>query len=97
MSPFVDIRRRSDLRKIIKLSEDAKRLLDLIPMNGRLVGNITLQLVSQLGEHYWNVRDELVEAGLIMRWKGRGGTVARIFQGPSISVVVASSHRRGKK
>ncbi|MGB6902861.1 MAG: hypothetical protein WBD98_08545 [Acidobacteriaceae bacterium] len=32
---------------------------------------------TKLGDKYWGVRDELIDAGFLIRGKGRGGSVAR--------------------
>ena len=63
--------------KVISLSEDATKLLALIPLDGGFIGNTTLQRSSQLGDNYWKVRDELLASGQIILGKGRGGSVAR--------------------
>jgi hypothetical protein len=62
---------------IEKLSPEARRLLDHIPVDGDFVGNVTLKSKSGLGEKYWDVRRELVDRSFITLGKGRGGSVAR--------------------
>lgn len=59
-----------------ELSESAQKLLQLIPADGSFAGNTFLRRKSDLGEEYWNVRNELEQAGLITLGKGRGGSVA---------------------
>lgn len=60
------------------ISEDAQKLLELIPQDGSSVGNTYLQTISgKTGEDYWRIRDELLRASLIERGKGRGGSVSR--------------------
>jgi hypothetical protein len=62
-----------------KPSKEAKQLLSLIPRDGVFIGNRTLQRRSHLGKkRYWELRKELVSAGLLTRGKGRGGSVARL-------------------
>jgi hypothetical protein len=59
-------------------SADRARLLALVPPNGSTVGNTAL--IRQLGwadNRYWYARDSLLEAGVIVRAKGRGGAVRR--------------------
>jgi hypothetical protein len=64
-----------------KLSEKAKKLLDNIPKEG-FVGNVFLRSrLDWSSEEYWEVREELLKAGLIQTGKGRGGSVARTVEG----------------
>lgn len=60
-------------------SADRARLLALVPADGSTVGNTAL--IRQLGwaaNRYWHARDSLLEAGVIVRAKGRGGAVRRV-------------------
>ncbi|WP_441290383.1 TIR domain-containing protein [Sorangium sp. KYC3313] len=60
------------------LSRQAKKLLSLIPEDGSTINNRVLR--EQLGwndEKYEQVRDQLVERGLVVRGPGPGGTVRR--------------------
>jgi hypothetical protein len=60
-------------------SADRARLLALVPADGSTVGNTAL--IRQLGwaaNRYWYARDSLLEAGVIVRAKGRGGAVRRV-------------------
>lgn len=59
-----------------ELSEQAQKLLQLIPVDGSFVGNTSLRRKSGLGDDYWKVRNDLEEAGLIALGRGRGGSVA---------------------
>jgi hypothetical protein len=72
-----------------KLSPEARRLLELVPVDGDFVGNVTLKSKSGLGEKYWDVRRELVDRSFITLGKGRGGSVARTTASPE-PVQVAS-------
>ncbi len=67
-------------------SADRARLLALVPSDGSAVGNTAL--IRQLGwaeNRYWYARDSLLEAGVIVRAKGRGGAVRRAHpdEGPA--------------
>ncbi len=64
--------------KAVKLSKTAKKLLELVPLDGTFIGNTTLQRRSNLGKRYWKVQRELVSEGFLSRGKGRGGSVARL-------------------
>jgi len=58
---------------------DKNILFDKIPSDGTPVGNVTLR--SQLkwdDEKYWNVRNELLEEGMIGLGRGKGGSVFRL-------------------
>jgi len=60
------------------LSQDARILYTVLPENGSAEGNIYLR--NQFGweeEYYEKLRDELESAGLIVRGRGRGGSIAR--------------------
>jgi hypothetical protein len=76
-----------------KLSKGAKKLLSLVPPDGVFIGNRTLQKRARLNKkHYWDLRKELVAAGLLTRGKGRGGSVARL--GVKIEAVPLISKKR---
>ncbi len=70
----------------IKLSSDARKLLELVPIDGNFIGNTTLEKRSRLGARYWEVRQELLDKGLLTRGKGRGGSVARVEKGASVAL-----------
>lgn len=58
------------------LSDDEQALLQHLPKNGNTAGNKAVQ--ARLGwddDQYWAVRDSLVDKNLIVRGRGRGGTV----------------------
>ncbi|WP_437763321.1 toll/interleukin-1 receptor domain-containing protein [Sorangium sp. So ce281] len=60
------------------LSRQEKKFLSLIPEDGSTINNRVLR--EQLGwndERYAQVRDQLVERGLVVRGPGQGGTVRR--------------------
>ena len=59
------------------ISAAAKTLLKLVPPDGEFIGNTNLIRRTKLGDKYWGVRDELIDAGFLIRGKGRGGSVAR--------------------
>jgi hypothetical protein len=84
LSPFVGAMRGVDVRKgyAAAMSEDhtadRARLVALVPVDGTAVGNTAL--IRQLGwseNRYWYARDSLLEAGALVRAKGRGGAVRR--------------------
>jgi hypothetical protein len=57
---------------------DAEMMLDLIPIDGTPMGNVTL--IQKLGwaeEKYWRVRSTLLEDGSLERGRGKGGSVRR--------------------
>lgn len=75
------------------MSDDAAHLLELIPLDGTGIGNITLQrLLAWDTDRYFAARDALVDADLVVRRRGRGGAVRRIDTGGvdehTVSVVV---------
>lgn len=80
-------------------AEYAKLLLSLIPESGASIGNVSLRetlreklkAASQSGEEpitdsdYWSLRDSLIDEGLILQGRGRGGSVHRLAA-PSAAV-----------
>lgn len=61
-----------------QLRGDNQTLFDQLPEDGRTLSNIALQ--RKLGwstNRYFAVRDALVDAGMVTRGRGRGGTVRR--------------------
>jgi hypothetical protein len=73
------------------LSEDAQALLARLPTDGSTKGNIALQ--RELGwdaDRYYVARDDVEDAGLLVRGRGRGGTVrltgSTSDQGPVVAV-----------
>lgn len=75
-----------------ELSTLQEQFLDVVPKNGSTIGNARArQRLKWDEERYWAIRDELVDAGLIRRGPGRGGTVARVLTGkaePELTVTV---------
>jgi hypothetical protein len=72
-----------------EIAEFEKHLLDLVPI-AEPIGNVTL--LGNLGwseSTYWRIRDRLIDAGRLIKGRGRGGSVRRIpvatleRQGPS--------------
>ena len=59
-------------------SADRAHLLALVPADGSTVGNTALiRQLGWTGNRYWYARDSLLETGVIVRAKGRGGAVRR--------------------
>ena len=59
-------------------SADRARLLALVPADGSTVGNTALtRQLGWTGNRYWYARDSLLETGVIVRARGRGGAVRR--------------------
>jgi hypothetical protein len=78
-----------------KLPLAAKKLLGLVPPDGEFIGNTALIRRSKLGDRYWKVRDQLINAGFLTRGKGRGGSVARFaadVQTPPSAIRKAKLH-----
>ena len=63
----------------MSLSNDASVLYERVPTDGSPVGNTTLsRSVRWQDDRYWAARDELLESGLVIRGRGRGGSIRRI-------------------
>jgi hypothetical protein len=59
-------------------SADRAHLLALVPADGSTAGNTALRRqLGWSGNRYWYARDYLLEAGVLVRAKGRGGAVRR--------------------
>lgn len=72
----------------VDLSDDEQALLQRLPRNGNTAGNRAVQ--AKLGwddDRYWAVRDSLVDKNLIVRGRGRGGTVRIILTGEAKETV----------
>jgi len=69
--------------KLGELSEEARKLLNAIPDDGRFVTNLSLRYkLRRHGfstEDFWKYRKELLDQELIRIGRGRGGSVARIL------------------
>ncbi|WP_437969999.1 TIR domain-containing protein [Sorangium sp. So ce260] len=62
----------------VALSRQEKKLLSLIPEDGSTINNRVLrEQVGWTDERYDQVREQLVEKGLVVRGPGQGGTVRR--------------------
>jgi hypothetical protein len=62
------------------LSEDEKRLFELIPLNGDPIGNKAVRTkLAWDDEKYWKIRNDLVVKGIISTGMGRGGSVYRLI------------------
>jgi hypothetical protein len=71
-------------------SADRARLLACVPADGSTVGNTALtRQLGWAGNRYWYARDYLLEAGVIVRARGRGGAVRRAH--PEASTATAAS------
>ena len=63
-----------------ELGRDARALLARLPADGSARSNATLR--EEMGwddDRYLAARNELLDAGLARKWKGRGGTVKRVI------------------
>ncbi len=71
------------------LVPDQQALLDCVPQDGSAISNLTAQkLLGWETDRYWAARDALVDAGMVVRGKGRGGTIRRVVDaGPPADVV----------
>lgn len=76
-----------------QLTPDQQAVLDHLPADGSTMGNGALQ--RKLGwetDRYFSVRNSLADDGLIVRGRGRGGTVRRVDtvapEAKTVSVVV---------
>lgn len=60
-----------------QLQERESRLLALVPPDGSGIGNTTLmhQLGWEESELYWQIRDRLLDRGVLALGRGRGGSV----------------------
>jgi len=73
------------------LERDKEALLGQLPVDGGTIANPALQ--ARLGwdtERYFAARNALVDEGLVVRGRGRGGTVRRVLsdQADTVSVTV---------
>lgn len=79
-------------------SSDEEVILSLVPAEGESVGNVTLlrQLAQQgwTEDKFWRVRDRLLSEGILIKGRGKGGSVRRTDSPddvtPAISEVVVS-------
>ena len=61
------------------MTTDQELMFNLIPENGRAIGNKTMrELLKWDEEKYWRIRDELFYGGHIRKAQGKGGAVARV-------------------
>ena len=83
---------------------DEDILLSLIPEDGTAVGNATLlRQLKQRGwseEKYWSVRDHLLNEGVLVRGRGKGGSVRRTLdqaaEGAALPTSEAAATPTGK-
>lgn len=60
-----------------ELNNDKRVLLSQVPNDGTAIGNVRLRsLLGWPDDHYWAVRNMLVDDGTLMLGKGKGGSVA---------------------
>jgi hypothetical protein len=78
-----------------EIVEFERRLLDLVP-KAEPIGNVTL--LGDLGwpeSTYWRIRDRLIDAGRLIKGRGRGGSVRRVVvAAPERQAPAASSAPR---
>lgn len=71
----------------IELTDDEEKLLGQVPSNGQTVGNqAALRKLkwTTSEDRYWTARDGLVAKGLVVRGRGRGGTLRRTEPDPGV-------------
>lgn len=80
----------------ITMDDLAARLLDLVPADGRSIGNGALRqaLSAALGrpvdeDEYFAAQRALVDAGRLVKGRGRGGSVARVLDAASAPATLA--------
>jgi hypothetical protein len=64
-----------------ELTKLESELLKLVPEDGSNIGNVSL--IRTLGwpeEQYWDVRNQLLDKGILTTARGRGGSVQRLKQ-----------------
>lgn len=80
---------------------DEEVLFSLIPEDGVAVGNTSLLgLLEQRGwpeEKYWRVRDQLLSEGLIVRGKGKGGSVRRVLSEETVAAAIVPAAKVTQK
>ena len=70
--------RGGSVRRIDNLDDLAQQLMAEVPSDGSPIGNERLR--RRLGwneQQYWDTRNQLLEQGLILRGRGRGGAIFR--------------------
>lgn len=73
---------------IATLSDDERKLLDVVPADGGTASNQFVQrTLGWSDDVYWPIRDALVDKGVVARGRGRGGTVRRILAVPQVETV----------
>lgn len=73
---------------IRRVDADRQRFLSILPPDGTLISNN--QAMRELGwdsERYWNVHAELIAEGLLMRGRGRGGSVGLVISEDAVDEV----------
>lgn len=68
-----------------------KDLQDLIPKDGKSIGNVTLlekfiSKTNKLDDDYWTVRNELITEGVVGKGKGKGGSVYLLKTAKPVSI-----------
>jgi hypothetical protein len=62
------------------LTDGEKQLLGIVPEVGSSMGNVRLIRAPKWPEtQYWEVRDKLLEKGILEKGRGNGGSVHRII------------------
>ncbi|KAB8178334.1 hypothetical protein [Microbispora catharanthi] len=74
---------------VMDLAPDQQAVLECVPQDGSAISNLAVR--KRLGwdpDRYWGARDALVDAGVVIRGRGRGGTIRRYVEtGPLADVV----------
>ncbi|MGB1285778.1 MAG: hypothetical protein ACPG7F_04525 [Aggregatilineales bacterium] len=60
-------------------------LLERVPEDGSSIGNMSLQNILRWDDDlYWTIRNALIGKGILIRGRGRGGSVKRVVEKPKI-------------
>lgn len=63
-----------------ELTDDQQRLLEQLPMDGTTIGNKALrERLAWDEDRYWRERNPLVDAGLVEKGKGKGGSIKLVL------------------
>ena len=80
------------------LSREETALFECVPSDGSIGNKALRELLHWESEDYFDVRNQLIDRGILVQGRGKGGSVARVsYQDPETFVIAESTEEAEKQ